>query len=101
MKIVVWILWSNFLTANLNSKSRYNPHSCIYRQAKSTIYVVDNYIGLRTLLECGFCGANLSRRRWHSSSKYTKTIWQCVESTKHGKRFCPDNKGIPEQVIED
>ena len=42
------------------------------------------------MLECGFCGANLSRRRWHSSSKYTKTIWQCVESTKHGKRFCPD-----------
>ena len=53
------------------------------------------------MLECGFCGANLSRRRWHSSSKYTKTIWQCVESTKHGKRFCPDSKGIPEQVIED
>ena len=44
------------------------------------------------MLECGFCGANLSRRRWHSSSKYTKTIWQCVESTKHGKRFCPDSK---------
>ena len=53
------------------------------------------------MLECGFCGANLSRRRWHSSSKYTKTIWQCVESTKHGKRYCPDSKGIPEQVIED
>ena len=53
------------------------------------------------MLECGFCGANLSRRRWHSSSKYTKTIWQCVESTKHGKRFCPDSKGIPQQVIED
>ena len=53
------------------------------------------------MLECGFCGANLSRRRWHSNSKYTKTIWQCVRSTKHGKRFCPDSKGIPEQVIED
>ena len=53
------------------------------------------------LLECGFCGANLSRRRWHSSSKYKKTIWQCVKSTKDGKRFCPDSKGIPEQVIEE
>ena len=53
------------------------------------------------LLECGFCGANLSRRRWHSSSKYKKTIWQCVKSTKDGKRFCSDSKGIPEQVIED
>ena len=53
------------------------------------------------LLECGFCGANLSRRRWHSNSKYKKTIWQCVKATKEGKRFCPDSKGIPEQVIEE
>ena len=52
------------------------------------------------MLECGFCGASLSRRRWHSNSKYKKTIWQCVKSTKNGKRFCPDSKGIPEQVIE-
>ena len=52
------------------------------------------------LLECGFCGTNLSRRRWHSGSKYKKTIWQCVKSTKNGKRFCPDSKGIPEEVIE-
>lgn len=52
------------------------------------------------LLECGFCGSNLSRRSWHSSSKYQKTVWQCVKSTKHGKRFCPDSKGIPEDVIE-
>lgn len=54
-----------------------------------------------SMLECGFCGGNLSRRRWHSSSKYKKTIWQCVRSTKSGKRFCPDSKGIPEQVIEE
>lgn len=53
------------------------------------------------MLECGFCGTNLSRRRWHSNSKYKKTIWQCVKSTKTGKRFCPDSKGIPEQVIEE
>lgn len=53
------------------------------------------------MLECGFCGKSLSRRRWHSNSKYKKTIWQCVQSTKHGKRYCPDSKGIPEQVIEE
>jgi len=53
------------------------------------------------MVECGFCGSNLSRRRWHSSSKYKKTIWQCVKSTKEGKRFCPDSKGIPEQIIEE
>ena len=53
------------------------------------------------MLECGFCGTSLSRRCWHSNSKYKKTIWQCVKSTKTGKRFCPDSKGIPEQVIEE
>ena len=53
------------------------------------------------ILECGFCGGNLSRRRWHSSTKYRKTIWQCVKATKSGKRFCPDSKAIPEQVIEE
>ncbi len=53
------------------------------------------------MLECGFCGGNLSRRRWHSGSIHQKTIWQCVKSTKNGKRFCPDSKGVPEKVIED
>lgn len=52
------------------------------------------------MLECGFCGANLSRRRWHSSSKYQKTIWACIKSTKAGKKYCPDSKGIPEEYIE-
>ena len=52
------------------------------------------------MLECGFCGATLSRRSWHSGSKYQKTMWQCVKSTKRGQRFCPDSKGIPEEVIE-
>ena len=52
------------------------------------------------LLECGFCGANLSRRAWHSSSIYKKTVWHCVASTKKGKRFCPHSKAVPEEVIE-
>lgn len=42
----------------------------------------------------------MSRRSWHSGSKYQKTIWQCVKSTKHGKKYCPESKGIPEHVIE-
>lgn len=52
------------------------------------------------MLECGFCGANLSRRSWHSSSKYQKTIWQCIQSTKRGKKYCPDSKAITERIIE-
>lgn len=53
------------------------------------------------MLECGFCGSTLSRRNWHSSSEYSKVIWQCVAATKKGKKYCPDSKGIPEQAIEE
>lgn len=52
------------------------------------------------LLECGFCGSNLSRRTWHSNSQYNKVIWQCVTGTKKGKKFCPNSKGIKEIAIE-
>ena len=52
------------------------------------------------MLECGFCGSNLSRRSWHGGTQYNKTIWQCVTSTKKGKKFCPDSKGIAESTIE-
>ncbi|MCL2604001.1 MAG: recombinase family protein [Defluviitaleaceae bacterium] len=53
-----------------------------------------------SMLDCGFCGSNLSRRNWHSSSEYQKVIWQCIVNTKKGKRFCPDAKGIGEETIE-
>jgi site-specific DNA recombinase len=52
------------------------------------------------MIDCAYCGSTLTRRRWHSGTKYGKTIWQCVTSTKKGKRFCPDSKGIPEEAIE-
>lgn len=52
------------------------------------------------LLECGFCGSTLSRRSCHSGTQYNKIIWQCVTSTKKGKKFCPDSKGIAESTIE-
>ena len=53
------------------------------------------------LLECGFCGGTLTRRRWHSGTEYNKVIWQCVTSTKKGKKHCPHSKGIPEMAIEE
>lgn len=53
-----------------------------------------------SIIECGFCGHLFSRRRWHSQTKYGKTMWQCSASTKKGIRYCPDSKGIPEEVIE-
>lgn len=53
------------------------------------------------MLECAFCGVNLSRRSWNSGTDYQKTIWQCVAATKHGKSNCPHSKGIEESVIEE
>ena len=55
---------------------------------------------LLDMLECGFCGGTLTRRSWHSGSRYNKVIWQCVTATKKGKKFCPDSKGIAEETIE-
>lgn len=52
------------------------------------------------MLKCSYCGANLSRRTWHSSTTHSKIIWQCVKACKKGKRYCPDSKGIPERVVE-
>ena len=52
------------------------------------------------MLECGFCGAHLTRRSWHSGSEYYKVIWQCVTATKKGKKYCKHSKGLPEEIIE-
>lgn len=35
------------------------------------------------------------------TTEYYKVIWQCVTSTKKGKKYCPDAKGIPESIIEE
>lgn len=53
------------------------------------------------MLKCGFCGGNLTRRTWNSRADYKKVIWQCVKSTKHGKKECPYCKGVPEQLLEE
>ena len=54
-----------------------------------------------SMLECAFCGSNLSRRNWHSGTKNKKVIWQCVTATKKGKKYCPLCKAIEEKIIED
>lgn len=53
-----------------------------------------------SMIECGFCGHLLSRRTWHSGLIYRKVIWQCVNGTKNGKKYCPHSKGIEEEAIE-
>ena len=53
------------------------------------------------ITKCGFCGGSMARRCWHSGTKHSKPMWQCVTSTKGGRRFCPNSKGIEEEQIEE
>lgn len=54
-----------------------------------------------SMLECGFCGRNLSRRIKnggpHNEGKRT---WQCVTSSKGGKKLCEHSLSIDEALIE-
>ncbi len=52
------------------------------------------------MMKCGFCDSTYTRRTWHSSTTHNKTIWQCMANSKKGKKYCPDSKGISEDVIE-
>ena len=52
------------------------------------------------LIKCGFCGSSLTRRSWHSGSRYNKTVWMCIAASKYGKKNCPECKAIPEAVLE-
>lgn len=53
-----------------------------------------------SMLECGFCGTNLTRRSWNSGTSHEKAVWQCTLATKKGKKYCPCSKGIDEQIFE-
>lgn len=50
---------------------------------------------------CGFCGSLLTRRNWHSGTKNTLTVWQCMEYVKHGKENCSYSKTMKESIIEE
>jgi len=52
-------------------------------------------------IECGFCETTVGRRAWNSGTKNKKVVWHCIKSSKHGKKHCPDSKGIHEAVIEE
>lgn len=52
-------------------------------------------------IECGFCETTVGRRAWNSGTKNKKVVWHCIKSSKHGKKYCPDSKGIHEAVVEE
>ena len=75
-----------------HSNARMDPTK--YREQFSRRYAFS------CMVKCGFCGASLTRRSWHSDSKYNKIIWLCITSSKYGKKNCPQSKGISEEVLE-
>lgn len=53
-----------------------------------------------SMIECGFCGGGITRRRWNSGTTHQKNIWYCVTAVKKGKKNCPECKGVEESIIE-
>lgn len=53
-----------------------------------------------SMIECGFCGGGITRRRWNSGTPHQKNIWYCVTAVKKGKKNCPECKGVEESIIE-
>ncbi|WP_312652703.1 recombinase family protein [Aminipila sp.] len=53
-----------------------------------------------SLLKCGYCGGNITRRRWHSGSDNQKDVWSCVTAIRKGKKNCPECKAVEETIIE-
>ena len=50
---------------------------------------------------CGFCGARVERRVWHSNKPWRKHVWTCSNYSLNGKQACPKCKGVDERLIED
>lgn len=51
-------------------------------------------------IKCGFCETTVGRRAWNAGTKNKKVVWHCIKSSKEGKKFCPESKGMHEEVIE-
>lgn len=47
-------------------------------------------------LQCGYCGANLTRRKKNGK----KFVWQCERSTKYGRKACNNGLSVEETIIE-
>jgi DNA invertase Pin-like site-specific DNA recombinase len=51
-------------------------------------------------IQCGFCGAFLTRRKWHSTTN-AKYVWQCITPIKNNTLICEHSKGLDENIIKD
>ena len=104
-----WIITENHHEPIISEELFATAQELLNRRAKSKLFAYadtgkrekfSRQYAFSCMLECGYCGSNLSRRSWHSNSTHQKTIWQCVVGTKRGKKYCQHSKGIPEATIE-
>ena len=78
----------------LNERAQKNPNY-------NTRAKISGHLALSDKVECGACGGNATRRKWHSGKNSEKAAWMCSIYIRKGKKYCPDVKGIPEQLIKD
>lgn len=76
-----------------------NKRNCNMEKGRAVRYS-RQYI-FSSKIKCGFCDGTVGRRAWNSGSKSKKVVWHCIKSSKHGKKNCPDSKGIHENIIEE
>jgi len=53
-----------------------------------------------SMMKCGYCGGNITRRRWHSGTDKQKDVWFCVTAIRKSKNSCPECKAVEETIIE-
>lgn len=53
-----------------------------------------------SMMKCGYCSGNITRRRWHSGTDKQKDVWFCVTAIRKGKKSCPECKAVEERIIE-
>lgn len=53
-----------------------------------------------SMMRCGYCGGNITRRRWHSGTDKQKDVWFCVTAIRKSKNSCPECKAVEEIIIE-
>lgn len=80
----------------LVKRSKCHSNARLRKDEYRTLYT--NKYAFSCKCRCGYCGATLTRRTWHSS-KYKKIVWQCVSATKKGKKSCPNCKAITEEAL--
>jgi hypothetical protein len=78
----------------LNERALKNPNY-------NTRAKISGHLSLSDKVECGACGGNATRRKWHLGKSTEKAAWMCSKAIRKGKKYCPDVKGIPEQLIKD